>query len=499
MEFRILGPVEGSVDGVPLAVGGPRQRALLAYLLLHRNECVSSSRLLDELWWEPPGGGTAAVQTLIHRLRKAVGNRVVTAPPGYLLRVEGGELDLDRARSLLEEAAVTHELRRRRLLLREAESQWRGEPLSDLDFPFVAVEREALEELRVTTVEARLAADLDGGLDASLVPELTVLIARHPHRERLRELLMLGLYRAGRQSDALDVYREARRTLHDELGLEPGPGLRRLEQAVLHQDPALIPTGRGRLVRSRRRRIALIATVAAVAVAVLVAMEHPSGPRHAHASPFATMSAAAIAAAPIPTGWVTLRDRFSHRRLNSGLWDTFGSGTGASMTLRRGGVDVVLAAKGRVGGRFGQIGAGIFSVCRFDGDFDARIDYRLRDWPTRSGARAQLSGWIFPDRNSDAARESALPGERVDGDMPTSHNLVYFGDRSGALRLLRRGGRMIALAWHARHWVELDAEHDVGQVQLGINLWADSSDWAHRRVEATFDNFRVSAPHMNCG
>jgi hypothetical protein len=418
--------------------------------------------------------------------------------PGYVLRVEPGELDLDRAHSLIEEAAATDDPRRRRRLLRETESLWQGEPLSGLDFPFVALEREALEELRVTTTEARLAADLDSGVDAAVVPELTALVARYPHRERLRELLMLALYRSGRQSDALEVYREARRFLHDELGLEPGPGLRRLEQAVLHQDPELIPAGRVRPIRPRGRWIALVTACATAIVAILVATE-VSGSRHAHASPFATMSAAAIAAAPLPAGWITIQDQFSRRRLNSALWDTFASGSGASLTVRGHRLDVVLPPDGRVGGRFRQIGAGIFSVCRFNGDFDARIDYRLLDWPTRSGARAQLSGWIFPNRNSDAARESALPGERVDGDMPTTHNLLYLGDRSGALRLLRRGGRMVALAWHKRRWVVLASERDAGQVQLGINLWADSSDWGHRRVEAAFDNFRASAPHMACG
>jgi DNA-binding SARP family transcriptional activator len=439
------------------------------------------------------------VQTLISRLRKAVGERVETVTPGYLLRVHAGELDLDRARSLIEEAAAADDPRRRRSLLREAQSQWRGEPLSGLDFPFVALEREALAELRATATEARIAADLDDGVDVALLPELSALVAREPLRERFRELLMLALYRAGRQSEALDVYRDARRMLHDELGLEAGPELRRLEQAILRQDPSLMPARRVRLRRSRSWKVALFAAGAATALVLPLAKEVSHGQHRAPMRPFARTTVAALAAAPIPAGWTTIRDGFSHNRLSPALWDTFGSGSGASLRLQSDRLDVVLAPDGRVGGRFRQIGAGVFSVCRFNGDFDARIDYRLLDWPTRSGARAQLSAWIFPNRNSDAARESALPGERVDGDMPKSHNLLYFADRSGTLRLLRRAGRMVALAWHKRHWVALDAEHDVGQVQLGINLWADSSDWAHRRVEAAFDNFRASAPHMTCG
>jgi len=348
MDFRILGPVEGSVDGVPLALGGPRQRALLAYLLLHANEVVSSERLLDELWWEPPGGGTAAVQTLISRLRKAVGGRLATAPSGYSLSVHTGELDLDRVRSLLDRAAASDDPRRRRRLLCDAEASWRGELLSGLDFPFVAAEREALEELRATTIEARLAAELDAGADAALVPELTALIARQPLRERLRELQMLALYRAGRQSDALDVYRDARRTLVDELGLEPGPELRRLEQAILRQDPALMPTRTVRPVRRRRLSLALAAAVAAAAIGlVLLATLVPSGTHRAHVSPFATMSAAAVAAAPLPAGWVTIRDRFSLRRINPTLWAPLLEGTGVSVAPRDGWLDAVLSASGR--------------------------------------------------------------------------------------------------------------------------------------------------------
>lgn len=499
MELHILGPVEGSVDGVQLALGGPRQRALLAYLALHANEVVSSDRLLHELWWEPPAGGTAAVQTLISRLRKAVGDRLLTIPPGYMLNVADGELDRDRLRSLLDRAALADPPRRARLL-REAESLCRGEPLAGLDFPFVAGERLALEELHQTTVEERLAAEVDAGAAATVVPELTALIARDPLRERLRELLMLALYRAGRQSAALDVYRDTRRTLHDELGLEPGPELRRLEQAILRQEPSL--AHRPARPSKRRRRLTLVLAVLiamGTTVGALIAARGPSASPHVRASPFATMSAAAVAAAPVPTGWITIRDHFAHRRLNSSLWGRWGDGTGASLALRDGRVDVVLPANGRVGGRFRHIGSGISSECRLNGDFDTRVDYRLIDWPARSGARAQLSAWVFPDHNSDAARESAPSGERIDGDMPTSYNIVWAADRSGTLRLLRRSGRMVSFVWHERHWVELDSQRVTGQVQLGINLWADSTDWRHRRVEAAFDNFRLSAPRIPCG
>jgi DNA-binding SARP family transcriptional activator len=239
MDFGILGPVEGSSGGEPLVVGGPRQRALLAYLLLHANEVVAADRLLHELWWETPRGSLAALQTQISRLRRVVGARLRTVPPGYSMRVEPGELDLHRFRALLADAASCAEPAERARLLRAAEGLWRGEPLAGLDLPFVAGEQAALEELRLGATEERLDAELACGLDAELVPELGALAARHPLREHLRCLLMLALYRADRQAEALEAYREARRVLADELGLEPSAALRDLELAILRQDPLL--------------------------------------------------------------------------------------------------------------------------------------------------------------------------------------------------------------------------------------------------------------------
>jgi len=226
MEFRILGKVEVSTGGQPLPLGGARQRALLAFLLLHANEQVTADRLIDELWTVPPAGGVAAVRTLVHRLRKVLGERIATVGPSYELRLEPQELDLDRFRSLLGEAAAVAESGDRSRLLRDADALWCGEPLSGIDAPFVATEVAALTDLRLAAVEDRIDADLDQGLATRLVSELSALVGRHPLRERLRGQLMLALYRSGRQADALEAYREIRRMLSQQLGLEPSPFLR---------------------------------------------------------------------------------------------------------------------------------------------------------------------------------------------------------------------------------------------------------------------------------
>src|SRR5436190_9699807 len=251
MEFRILGPLEAVVDGRLVALGGSSQRALLALLLLQANEVVSSDRLVDELWAErPPSSGATALQVRVSQLRKALGpaaERLETKPPGYRLRVGRDELDLERFSQLVEEAdgaapGVASER------LRQALALWRGPPLADLayeSFAQAAIAR--IEELRLVALEQRLDADLALGRHADVVPELEALVAGDPLRERFRGQLMVALYRSGRQVEALEAYREARRALTAELALEPGPALQELERAILRQDPEL---GLGPLSRS---------------------------------------------------------------------------------------------------------------------------------------------------------------------------------------------------------------------------------------------------------
>jgi DNA-binding SARP family transcriptional activator len=216
MDFAIFGPLEVRDGGAPIAVGGAKQRGLLALLLLNANEVVSSDRLIDELWGgQPPATAGKALQVYVSGLRKALGrDRIATAPPGYRLAVERDELDLERferlavrGRSALEEG----DPRSARELLDAALSLWRGPALADFAYePFARLEAERLEERRLAALEERLEADLRLGRHGELVAELGRLVAEHPLRERLRGQLMVALYRSGRQADALAAYRSAR-------------------------------------------------------------------------------------------------------------------------------------------------------------------------------------------------------------------------------------------------------------------------------------------------
>jgi DNA-binding SARP family transcriptional activator/streptogramin lyase len=238
MEFRILGALEVEDDGRVLKLGGAKQRALLAYLLLHANEAVSRERLIDELWGdEVPGTAATAVQVHVSHLRKALGHDViVTQPPGYLVRVGDGELDLARFEALVVEARQ-EEPTEAAERLRAALALWRGPPLAEFDGSFARTERARLEEQRLAALERRIDADLELGRHRELMPELEALVREEPLREHLRGQLMLALYRCGRQAEALEVFRSGRRLLDEELGLEPGEELRRLERAILEHDP----------------------------------------------------------------------------------------------------------------------------------------------------------------------------------------------------------------------------------------------------------------------
>jgi DNA-binding SARP family transcriptional activator len=243
MEIRILGPLE-IVDGdYALALPGPRQRGLLALLALHANEVVSSERLIDELWpGEPPGSAAAALQAGISRLRKALGDNakvVATVAPGYVLRLDADQLDVRRFEQLVEDSAGM-DPEAAAETLRNALALWRGTPLADLAYEsFAQAPIRRLEELRLVALEQRISADLALGRHAQLVPELEALLAEHPLREGLRAQIMLAQYRAGRQAEALEQYQRARRTLVDELGIEPSPALQELEKAILQHDPSL--------------------------------------------------------------------------------------------------------------------------------------------------------------------------------------------------------------------------------------------------------------------
>jgi predicted ATPase/DNA-binding SARP family transcriptional activator len=239
MEYRVLGPLEVLGEEGSLPLGGAKQRALLALLLLDANRVVSRERLIDELWpGDPPETAVTTVQVYVSRLRKLLPDgTLITRPPGYLLQVEPEAIDLQRFETLLADAR-TAEPERAATLLRQALALWRGAPLAEFSEPFARFERGRLEDLRLEALEQRIGADQALGRDSELIGELESLIAEHPHRERPRGQLMLALYRSGRQADALQAYRDARTAL-DELGIRPGERLRELERRILGQDETL--------------------------------------------------------------------------------------------------------------------------------------------------------------------------------------------------------------------------------------------------------------------
>ncbi|MGZ4358312.1 MAG: BTAD domain-containing putative transcriptional regulator [Gaiellaceae bacterium] len=243
IEFRILGPLEILEGREPLPPGGRRQRMVLAMLLLEAGRVVSTDRLIDAIWGEePPASAAASLQNAISQLRKLLGAEIlVTRPPGYLLRIEPDQLDLARCRRLLDEARGSSPARRSELL-REALELWRGPALSEFEHePFARGEVARLEELRLTLVEQRIEADIATGRHGELVGELEAIVAEQPLREGFRGQLMLALYRTGRQAEALSCYQQGRRTLIEELGLEPGLPLQQLHGAILRQELALDP------------------------------------------------------------------------------------------------------------------------------------------------------------------------------------------------------------------------------------------------------------------
>jgi DNA-binding SARP family transcriptional activator len=256
MEFRILGPLEVVEDGRPVSLDRRRMRALLAFLLLHANELVSTDRLIDEVWGpEPPKTAGASLQNYVSRLRKAIGaDAVVSQPSGYILRIDPERFDLARFERLTAEARGA-EARERAEKLRAALALWRGPALDDLAFePFARDEVGRLEEARLAALEDCIDAELELGRGGDLVGELEELVEQHPLRERFRAQQMRALYRAGRQADALAVFQAAREVLTEELGLEPGEELRALQQAILRQDPSLGPSAGTDVERGPDRR-----------------------------------------------------------------------------------------------------------------------------------------------------------------------------------------------------------------------------------------------------
>jgi len=244
-QFRILGPVEVLLDGEPAALGAPKQRALLAMLLVNRGRVVSTEQLVDALWGDaPPDSSVQSLQVYVHGLRRALGReRIETAGRGYRAAVAEDELDLDRFQRALERgraALATGQADDAAEELRQALALWRGPALANLpEETRRGAEAERLEGLRLTALELRYDAELACGRHDAVVAELETLTAEFPYRERFLEQRVLALYRCGRQAEALEAYRNARRALAEELGLDPSPALQELERAILRQEPKL--------------------------------------------------------------------------------------------------------------------------------------------------------------------------------------------------------------------------------------------------------------------
>jgi DNA-binding SARP family transcriptional activator len=581
MRFSLLGPVEALRGGRALPLGGPRQRALLARLLVDANRPVAADRLVSDLWDVPPQDAHAALQNQVSRLRKVLGDRLVTKAPGYLVRVEEGELDLDIFRSRIAEAGAAADLRERSRLLREAAALFSGTPLADVDAPFADSERAALDELRLAAVEGRIDADLERGRQAELVPELAGLVHAYPLRERLRGQQILALYRCGRQADALDAYRDAKRVLDEELGLEPSPALRELEHAILVHDASLasdVPSERLSVVSrasptaSGSRRTSLVAAAAAAALAlagtavvlvlatrnseepVSAAAKPPVAPvrpaahgthprtsvssvkirhtrvaplhrRHAVASvtervvPLKTRTvvvttqaapkrtstraskpvappAATATKAPPPQ---TISDDFSEATPNYSLWHTGSDGNGGTWALQSGQLVFTIPASAQTGGQYDQVGPVWGSQCRFDGNFDERINFQLLEWPHGSGARVQLDAWVSKTADYSASgRVTASDSETYSGNINRGWNQISTTDTTGTLRVARVGTTETAYYEANGKWVPVYSGQAPGEAQLGIQLFAVAGDWQHEDVSVAFDNFRVTATHFWC-
>jgi DNA-binding SARP family transcriptional activator len=298
-DVRVLGPLHVTVDGAAVPLGGAKQRAVLALLVLQANEVVPVDQLIDALWGEsPPDSAANMLHGYVSHLRKLLepGHRrgehelLVSRPPGYVLLIPPEQIDAYRFFELAARARdAGGDAEAVARLLREALALWRGPALADLMYETFAVrESTRLEEARLAALEDRIDADLELGRHAPLVAELQALVAEHPLHERFRAQLMTALYRCGRQAEALETYRNARAQLRDELGVEPGPALREVERAVLQHDGALaapiITPARVRGLLRRRSAIAGAVLIVAAGVVVASFAATGRGPRAAPAA-----------------------------------------------------------------------------------------------------------------------------------------------------------------------------------------------------------------------
>jgi len=585
MEFRVLGSLEIWDGSNQIEISGAKRRALLALLVLHANEVVGKDRLVDELWGErAPRTAAASLHNHISRLRKALGpDRLVTRSWGYVLRVQPEQIDLYRFEHLLEDAQPLP-AKERSAKLAEALALWRGPALADLVFE-PALEKEIcrLEELRMTAVETRIDAELEAGRSAGIIPELETLIAEHPLRERLRGQLILALYRDGRQAEALEVYRETRRLLRDELGLEPSPALRDLERAILRQDPSLAPTTRPRerLPQSRWRwprsplvavPLLLLLAGAGAAAAMLATRGGPSAglaggarlgtftflphipkatakpARSVRTTTVTTVAVAAKASGRRPTGARTgrlvarrlprkdataqskpsgtsrrpskvarsktatpppkpevywLADDFNDPSFNSALWNLHGHGSGVDVGEATGQLQFDIAADVVWDPSVEAVDQHYGTNCYLTGDFDARVGFRLLDWPKDDGVLVGFGVYFAPPH------EAYWSINRQGGSQPglSEGYWFWYGNRgqwtpspdlNGALRLTRESGVLNAYYRHARRWAKLGSGFAPGPASLILSFGSHPDQFGHAAASAAYDNFQATATSLRC-
>jgi DNA-binding SARP family transcriptional activator len=592
MEFRVLGPLEVQRDGRPIDLRGSKRRAVLALLVLQANEIVRTDRLIDDLWGaEQPANAPAALHNHVSRLRKDLGEDVlVTKPWGYVLRAAPESIDLRRFEDLVQEARPLP-ARERNEKLGAALSLWRGPALADLaNEPALVGEIGRLEELRQSVVEQRIDAQLELGEHNEAIRVLEGLIAAHPLRERLRGQLILALYRAGRQAEALETYRETRRVLVEELGIEPSPELRELERAILRQDPSLAsapgppaqpPTGplppesRWRWPRSPLLiGAALFVLLAGASVAILATprsgtphasaarrpapsaltktavstsstpivttntkhrkdlagdnrpsrpRQHPARPRpHVPVKAVVTTSKQTTTANSLPQKPqisrpkpppppphrppppqpppppTVMTDDFEDGVLDTTIWHQSVTGTGIEIAERNGRLEIEFAADGVPGGEFNLLGAHYGTSCRFPGDFDVRVDYRLLDWPAANGVYVAINAWFTKPPQLAIVRQSQAWGEEYASFWGGKTSDRRTADTTGSLRIKRVGTRFTTYHKSGGKWLPLDSVLSEGAPMISIQAQTMADWFGHKAVRVALDNFSMRAVRPAC-
>jgi len=604
MEFRILGSLQVLDGDTPVEIAGTKQRAVLALLILRANEVVGSERLIDELWGDHvPQNAAGALHNHVSRLRKALGPDVLARREwGYVLRTPPETIDLRRFESLLVQAEPLP-ARERAAKLAEALALWTGPPLAGLTGePALQREIARLEELHVSTLERRIDADLEAGRNSELVGELETLIAENPLREHLRWQLILALYRAGRQAEALEVYRETRRVLAEELGLDPSPELRELERAILRQDPSLaaataLPAPALAAAadavqeprRSRRRMLLagllgllVLGSGAAAALALVLADEKSAAAPVVTeksivitqvASPTTTVVTSTVAQStskqtthtattaaktrttpvppphtttvvvaqpapppaprttttrprvthrttttpkttqptkeptrtttvpkPPPSRSVTISDSFDGDIVDPTIWQPITTDDNLSIVEQGGQLVITVGANAQPGGQYDGIDAHVGTRCDWSGNFDARVDYTLLEWPAKDNVFVGLNA-IYAD---SAVGRQFHPqwGDEYTGWVTPNGASVPLPDMSGRLRITRVNTLETTYFWHNGAWQKLASGISRGAAVFGLQaMWfpnGGNAPFGQQEAKVAFDNFTVTGANPAC-